>query len=331
MEATPLRVLEFYSGIGGMHYALQLADSQARVISAFDVNDVANRVYALNFGSAPCPSDIRSLTTEKLRKLDGDVYLMCPPCQPYTRLGKKLESKDPRASSFLHILELMPHLAKKPRYLAIENVKGFEVSDTHDVLIESLQKMGYNIREFLLSPRYYKIPNERTRYFLLARLHPLGFDDGLVNLTRPLDYIPSDPPPEKDGDLLSYVDTSLSGPAAAPYVLSQETLARYGNLMDIVYSDSKSTCCFTKGYGHMIEGTGSVFDYSLTTPTAPIATPIHERTLRYFTPREVANLHHFPADMKWPEGCTDKQKYRLLGNRQVLFMMVVLWSMMIFS
>eukprot|EP00002_Diphylleia_rotans_P040094 TRINITY_DN9439_c0_g1_i3.p1 TRINITY_DN9439_c0_g1~~TRINITY_DN9439_c0_g1_i3.p1 ORF type:complete len:226 (-),score=31.05 TRINITY_DN9439_c0_g1_i3:397-1074(-) len=174
--------------------------------------------------------------------------------------------------------------------------------------------MGYNIREFLLSPRYYKIPNERTRYFLLARLHPLGFDDGLVNLTRPLDYIPSDPPPEKDGDLLSYVDTSLSGPAAAPYVLSQETLARYGNLMDIVYSDSKSTCCFTKGYGHMIEGTGSVFDYSLTTPTAPIATPIHERTLRYFTPREVANLHHFPADMKWPEGCTDKQKYRLLGN-----------------
>jgi site-specific DNA-cytosine methylase len=49
-----LKVLEFYSGIGGMHAALERAamagDIPAfEVLAAFDINDVANRVYAHNF------------------------------------------------------------------------------------------------------------------------------------------------------------------------------------------------------------------------------------------------------------------------------------------
>ena len=37
--------------------------------------------------------------------------------------------------------------------------------------------------------------------------------------------------------------------------------------------------------------------------------------LRYFTPREVANLMGFPADaFTFPESTTTKQKYRCLGN-----------------
>jgi tRNA (cytosine38-C5)-methyltransferase len=50
-----ITVLEFYSGIGGMHAALNLAEQQgsipsAEVLAAFDINDVANRIYAHNFG-----------------------------------------------------------------------------------------------------------------------------------------------------------------------------------------------------------------------------------------------------------------------------------------
>lgn len=36
--------------------------------------------------------------------------------------------------------------------------------------------------------------------------------------------------------------------------------------------------------------------------------------LRYFTPREVANLHSFPASFDFPQGVTRKQQYALLGN-----------------
>ncbi|KAI9313369.1 hypothetical protein BX666DRAFT_1975839 [Dichotomocladium elegans] len=48
---APLRMLEFYSGIGGMHYAAILAGWDFEVIKAFDINNVANDVYKHNFGT----------------------------------------------------------------------------------------------------------------------------------------------------------------------------------------------------------------------------------------------------------------------------------------
>ncbi len=36
--------------------------------------------------------------------------------------------------------------------------------------------------------------------------------------------------------------------------------------------------------------------------------------LRYFTPREIANLHSFPAGFSFPVHITLKQRYALLGN-----------------
>jgi len=55
MEAPALwRVLEFYSGIGGMRYSLMALGARAEVVEAFDINDVANDVYEHNFGHRPC-------------------------------------------------------------------------------------------------------------------------------------------------------------------------------------------------------------------------------------------------------------------------------------
>jgi tRNA (cytosine38-C5)-methyltransferase len=44
-------VLEFYSGIGGMHWALRASATPYRVLAAFDINPLANQVYQHNFGS----------------------------------------------------------------------------------------------------------------------------------------------------------------------------------------------------------------------------------------------------------------------------------------
>ena len=54
-QRAALKALEFYSGIGGMHAALQRAAAAGaipdfEVLAAFDINDVANRIYAHNFG-----------------------------------------------------------------------------------------------------------------------------------------------------------------------------------------------------------------------------------------------------------------------------------------
>ena len=48
-----MRAAEFYSGIGGLHYSLLQACSEAEVVAAFDINLLANKVYEHNFGMKP--------------------------------------------------------------------------------------------------------------------------------------------------------------------------------------------------------------------------------------------------------------------------------------
>jgi tRNA (cytosine38-C5)-methyltransferase len=56
----PITALEFYSGIGGMRYALDAAAGERghRVLAAFDLNPVANAVYQHNFGDRPVQGNL---------------------------------------------------------------------------------------------------------------------------------------------------------------------------------------------------------------------------------------------------------------------------------
>ncbi|POI26986.1 hypothetical protein CIB84_009264, partial [Bambusicola thoracicus] len=62
-------------------------------------------------------------------------------------------------------------LQKCPKYLLLENVKGFESSSARNELLRTLETCGFKYQEFLLSPTCLGIPNSRLRYFLIAKLH----------------------------------------------------------------------------------------------------------------------------------------------------------------
>ena len=47
---------------------------------------------------------------------------------------------------------------------------------------------------------------------------------------------------------------------------------------------------------------------------AALITWLEQLHLRYFTPKEVANLHSFPGSFSFPNHVTRKQQYALLGN-----------------
>ena len=92
-----LKVLELFSGIGGMHSAMDIANRclenrQLKVIGAVDINTVSNAVYRHNHPAAPSlQRNITGLGAEYLRTLAPDMVVMSPPCQPHTRQGKQLD------------------------------------------------------------------------------------------------------------------------------------------------------------------------------------------------------------------------------------------------
>eukprot|EP00049_Salpingoeca_infusionum_P004361 m.78292 g.78292 ORF g.78292 m.78292 type:complete len:215 (+) comp12531_c0_seq3:180-824(+) len=161
---APLRVLELYSGIGGMHAALERAvPGQYNVVSAFDINNIANDIYKHNFPDTKVFQGlIEGIRPDVFaRRYQADVYMMSPPCQPYTRTGHQQGIDDSRSKSFVYILNAIRTLEHPPSYILLENVKGFEFSNGRNAIIDVLKERDYTWQEFLLSPDQFGIPNSR--------------------------------------------------------------------------------------------------------------------------------------------------------------------------
>ncbi|ROT86061.1 DNA methyltransferase 2 [Penaeus vannamei] len=171
----PLRLLELYSGIGGMHAAVRESGIPFEVTSSFEINTSALEVYRHNFPGTSKPRNIMGLTVEEMEQLSPNIIMMSPPCQPFTRQGLKRDVEDARTSSFLHFLGLLEEITAPPEMILLENVAGFEVSQARGRLIGVLEKRGYTWQEFLLSPTEVGVPNSRLRYYLLAKLKPSTF------------------------------------------------------------------------------------------------------------------------------------------------------------
>lgn len=383
-----------------------------KVVAALEINTTSNFVYRQNFGSTVLlQKNIEGLTVRDIDNLSADVFVMSPPCQPFTRLGLQAASKDPRTKSFLHILDLLPKLSKPPDYILMENVKGFETSDTREHFLETLKSCGYSYQEFLLSPTQFGIPNSRLRYYLLAKRKPRQFcfavqdeimeripqysrtkltqlslsqtthkiccqncvltprgnedeneitDNGQPLSTAATKCYSADKLELENfackgcqqlrtmkistsGDILNetssgncevfsngrisdYLEKDKPDEYFEDFLLSEKVLSKFALLLDIVTVHSERSCCFTKAYGHYAEGTGSVLkmadiddteifckyrDLSNEKQKSQLLSVLR---LRYFTPREVANLHGFPTEFCFPASVSVKQKYRLLGN-----------------
>ncbi|KAK4011525.1 hypothetical protein OUZ56_020643 [Daphnia magna] len=324
MEETKLRILELYSGIGGMHYAAELANVGAEVVFSVDINSSANEVYRHNFKQTNQQSrNIESLSANEINKLKPNVIMMSPPCQPFTRVGLKLDVEDSRCSSFLHLLDVLPHLETVSLVL-MENVVGFETSEMRNAFTKALKSCGFYFQEFLLSPVSLQIPNSRNRYYLIAKKFTnfafgtetdimTAFPSNSCDITIPVGQKTLEP----------YLEKNFADEELARYLLPAKTLMKYWRILDVRQRSDISSCCFTKAYTHYAEGTGSVLQHdsneSFQEKFADFekdgnVAHLEPLQLRYFTPREIANLMGFPAHFSFPENTSLRTRYRLLGN-----------------
>ena len=331
------RLVELYSGIGGSRLAIESLVTLKGVI-AVDNSDAANAVYEDNFGDAPRRGNIEHLDLEALFSSDVDhVLTMSPPCQPYTRRGKGLASEDPRAQSFLRVIDTIPRMTHPPRWIFVENVVGFEVSDTREKLLEALRNGGYAVEEFIVSPTALGIPYTRARYYLIATRSVSGFTEAVPSwltrhrLTGTRELAISD---DDDDDDLSRARTLESYAidefdAKASLRLSDETVRKYWRWLDVVTRDSHRCSTFTSGYASTVFG-GSVLlcesnsddelKNALMRETGDRALRIDEDDverflgkLRWFDVEEIKALHGVPASFEL-KACSNKKAVFLLGN-----------------
>lgn len=190
-ETVPIRMIEFFSGIGGMHSAIESMTSvkvELQRCVAYEISEKANKVYRHNF---PCECDkklhfaVHTKLVEQLKvkdllhsssccnePCDYNLWTMSPPCQPFTRtrMAKQLDLEDKRTVGFVALLNLLKDMERqrRPQWILLENVKGFVGSQAHELFQRTLLECGYSWTEGMLSPMEMGIPNHRQRYFCLC-------------------------------------------------------------------------------------------------------------------------------------------------------------------
>jgi len=359
----PVRVLELYSGIGGMHCGLKHCFARAKdslpyssfhVVTAIDVNDTASAIYRHNFPSVLNQNrSVDGLNLKELTEMHIDLVTMSPPCQPFTRQGLQRDNEDNRTQSLFHFLKLLEEMDESslPKYILVENVLGFETSSTRNSLVVTLNKVGFCFQEFLLSPPHFGIPNSRLRYFLIGkRKSSFCFKVQKGPMKVIPDEMPMDvlrfqlnrnngsAPPIKNDDTIIPISHFLDDGDNSEFHLPDKVLKRF-MVMDLTTASSVRSCCFTKAYGHYVEGTGSFLqmnedvcrddlyesikkDHGLENEDKLDPNKLTEadfnllRTLklRYFTPEEVSRIHCLTSDFTFPIEVSRKARWKALGN-----------------
>ena len=238
-----------------------------------------------------------------------------------------LDGKDTRSAGLLYLIDTLGRMSNPPRYLFLENVLNFEVSECHKLLMEVLNRRGYRIKEYLLTPcdPWIDIPNTRLRYYLAAELHQQG-DASLSSYQGKIFHSFSEAFGEERRVMKARTIESFLRPPddITPFIVPHKYLTDYVNYRHDVVKPTDTACStFTKAYGSKyIIGTGSFlqtrdFDriYEKDDPRALV-----EIGLRFFTPHEIALLHGFPVEGEgddtfgFPATIPIIHQYRLLGN-----------------
>ena len=176
--------IDLFAGIGGFHIAMHSVGGRCVFASELDKN--ARKTYEANF------IDIEPSLFEKNDKgeylyFNEDINDIVPsqvpdfdiccggfPCQPFSVAGLRRGFEDTRGTLFFNIANLVKekiNAGHPPRVLFLENVRGLKNHDhgkTLSVILGTLDELGYGYSYDVLNAKYFGVPQNRERLFIIA-------------------------------------------------------------------------------------------------------------------------------------------------------------------
>jgi DNA (cytosine-5)-methyltransferase 1 len=165
--------IDLFAGAGGM--SLGASDAGIKVKFAVEIDRQAARTYALNHPTTTLENnDIRKISKSQLREWSQFqrelVVFGGPPCQGFSWSNARTRNTENNSNwlfkEFLRVVRTV-----EPAWVVFENVQGI-VDTAQGVflrqLCESLQNLGYSTTTARLNAVDHGVPQDRTRFFLVA-------------------------------------------------------------------------------------------------------------------------------------------------------------------
>ena len=189
MLSNPVRIIDLFSGCGGMTLGLieacRALNMQVEPTCGVDIEQEALSVFARNFtgalsvnhsvnryldGDLGSPLSDREQIVRRWVKRKGSVDMLVggPPCQGHSSLNNITQRSDPKNQLYLRMARAAEVL--DPDHVIIENVIGVQHDDTgvFDVSRMHLESLGYTVKSMILRGERIGVPQTRARVFMVA-------------------------------------------------------------------------------------------------------------------------------------------------------------------
>lgn len=309
-KKKPLTFIDLFAGIGGFRIALE--SFGAKCVFSSDWDKYAQIVYEANFKEKPF-GDITKIDAKEIPT--HNVLCAGFPCQAFSISGKQKGFEDTRGTLFFDIARIAEH--RKPEILFLENVKNFAKHDggkTLEVVLNTLDEIGYNVFHKVLNASHYGVPQSRERIYFVGfrkdlEIENFEFPKPALEQVRLKDFLQPNSKAKKyiikRNDIKFYDKVPKLSKrdifGSCPLFPIQIGTINKGGQGERIYSIDGHAIALTAYGGGVASKTGAYFVNG---------------AIRKLTPCECSQLMGFPKNFKIP--VTDSQAYKLFGNSVVV-------------
>lgn len=182
-----MKFIDICSGIGGFRTALERHGHEC--VAFAEIDKFAKQSYRAIYDTENEEEldDITSVADEHFRRYRGQIDIITGgfPCQTFSIAGKRKGFEDTRGTIFFHIARAIKEI--QPSYVLLENVKGLLSHDkgrTYRTIIQALDELGYFVEWGLFNSKYWGVPQNRERVYILVTRKDVFKGPKLFNLLK---------------------------------------------------------------------------------------------------------------------------------------------------
>lgn len=187
-EPTPLRVAEFFAGIGLVRAGLEQAGFD--IVWANDYEAAKKEMYEGNFGVEDHEFVLGDVAGIRAADMPENLSLAWAsfPCTDLSLAGDRKGLAGKQSGTFWEFSRIIRELGDgKPKTIALENVNGLATSHGGDdlaALVKELNDLGYSVDVLSLDGRRF-VPQSRPRIFIVGTTEIPEEDPRPISELRP--------------------------------------------------------------------------------------------------------------------------------------------------
>lgn len=155
------------SGVGFQEMAVKIVYPEIKKIFHSDIDPHANKAYDILHEDVEQIGDFTQVKHPKY----VDFLFASTPCQDFSTIGSQKGFDGYKGNLTFEFIEFLKRMEVLPKVICFENVVGLlqnKFKDGFKWFKDELKSLGYKVKQYTLNAKFYGLPHNRDRIFLMC-------------------------------------------------------------------------------------------------------------------------------------------------------------------